>query len=149
MSKIDEIKQIILVRNDLGMGKGKIATQASHASVKASFMAYNGDITAISQIPNCPIREQLNSLLLENAKEWKTWFITWDTTLYKKIVLKANSVDELISVARTAYEAILPVFLVKDAGLTQIAADTFTACAIGPAPSSKIDPITRNLKLLN
>jgi PTH2 family peptidyl-tRNA hydrolase len=51
-------------------------------------------------------------------------------------------------VAELARAAKLPYYLVADAGRTQIAAGSITVCAVGPAPISEIDKITKQFKLL-
>ena len=42
----------------------------------------------------------------------------------------------------------LPVELVQDAGRTQVAPGTVTCCAVGPADSARMDPVTADLTLL-
>ena len=59
-------KQVIIVRNDLGMGKGKIAAQASHASISA-FLKTNDKQIITAWLPH-----------------------------QKKIVLKVGSKEELL-----------------------------------------------------
>ena len=88
-----------------------------------------------------------------NPDTWRQWFATWDQTPwdqggYKKVTVKIDTEEDLIAICREAWEAGLPAFLVRDAGRTQLEKGTWTACAIGPAPSSLIDPFTWNLKLL-
>lgn len=124
------MKQAIIIRDDLKMGKGKIAAQASHASTKAAIEAKEGIIE--------------DKTLSEN---FKAWFLAWDNDLYKKIVLKANSEKELTDLYLQAMDH-LPCFLVEDMGLTQIEPHTITALAIGPAPDEMVDTITKGLKLL-
>jgi PTH2 family peptidyl-tRNA hydrolase len=114
------IKQVIVVRNDLGMGKGKIAAQVGHACVLGA----------------------------ENVRRsHPEWFGQWWTG-QEKIVLKVNSLKELEEVKQGAIELGLPWSEVTDAGHTQIAPGTFTCLSIGPAPEELVDKITSNLKLL-
>jgi len=61
-----ELTQYIIVNNSLGMGKGKIAAQASHASVS--------------------VLEKIDDEIIQ---EWKE-------NGMKKVVLKVNSTDELV-----------------------------------------------------
>ncbi|MET1159672.1 MAG: peptidyl-tRNA hydrolase Pth2 [Thermoprotei archaeon] len=116
-----EYKQVIVVRTDLGMSKGKLAVQVAHASVIAAFKAY---------------------------KDKKEWFNKWWETGQKKIVLRGSSEQELLELAHKAMEKKLPVSIVRDAGLTELPPNTLTAIAIGPAPSKLIDDITGRLKTL-
>ncbi len=122
---MESIKQVIVVRRDLGMGKGKIAAQVAHASCNAVF------------------------LILESSNtSWKEWLRTWRATGQEKVVLRVDSERELLSVYQHALALDLPASLVADAGRTQIRPGTKTAVAIGPAPEARIDRITGSLKLL-
>lgn len=114
------LKQVIIVRADLGMGKGKIAAQVGHACVLGA----------------------------ENVRKSKPeWFSKWWAG-QAKIVLKVNSETELEKIKRDAIAMGLPWAEVTDAGHTQIAPGTFTCLSIGPAPEEQIDKITSELKLL-
>lgn len=114
-------KQAIILRSDLGMGKGKIAAQASHASL----LAYKAAIMKNEEIAE-----------------------DWDDEGAKKIVLKVASEAELVELYSFAKRRKLPCALVRDAGHTQIPAGSVTAIAIGPADEVEIDLLTRKLKLL-
>lgn len=113
-----KLKQVIVVRTDLKMGKGKLAAQVAHASIaaflKAGFFAR------------------------------RKWLVQG----MKKVVLKAESEKELLELYEKARKKKLPCTLIKDAGLTQLEPGTITALAIGPAEDEKIDEITGHLKLL-
>ncbi|MFH1107215.1 MAG: aminoacyl-tRNA hydrolase [Candidatus Micrarchaeota archaeon] len=112
------LKQAIVLRSDLKMGKGKIAAQASHASV----MSFS-----------CSSRDAAEEWLEEGQK---------------KIVLKVSGEKELLELHRQAKSAGLHTVLVHDAGHTQIPAGTLTAIAIGPGDERKVDKVTGRLKLL-
>ena len=114
-------KQVIVVRTDLNMGKGKIAAQACHASIEAFIEAQK----------KCP--EVVEKWLKEGQK---------------KVVVKVRSEEELMEVFREASQKGLPCSLIRDAGRTQLAPGTYTAVAIGPEREEKIDKITGRLKLL-
>jgi PTH2 family peptidyl-tRNA hydrolase len=114
------IKQVIVVRADLGMGKGKIAAQVGHACVLGAESV---------------------------RKSHPDWFEKWWAS-QEKIVLKVNSEKELQEVKKSAIELGLPWAEVTDAGHTQIAPGTFTCISIGPAPEELVDKITNELKLL-
>ena len=116
-----EFKQAIVLRSDLGMGKGKMVAQGSHASL----LAY------------------------ESAQcEHSDWAKTWSESGCKKIALKVGSEKELASLFMAAKKAKLPASLVVDAGHTQVEPGTKTAVAIGPAPEAEVDRLTNSLKLL-
>ncbi|AXI25007.1 aminoacyl-tRNA hydrolase [Methanofervidicoccus sp. A16] len=114
-------KQVIVVRTDLNMGKGKIASQACHASIEAFIKAQK----------ECP--EVVEKWLREGQK---------------KVVVKVNSEKELMEVFREACLEGLPCSLIRDAGRTQLTPGTCTAVAIGPEREERIDKITGRLKLL-
>jgi peptidyl-tRNA hydrolase, PTH2 family len=114
-----ETKLIIVVRADLNMGRGKIAAQASHAAVAA----------ALASLGSADFR-------------------AWLRDGQPKVVLRANSQEQLDLLAGQASAAGLPVQVIHDAGRTQVTEGTPTCCAIGPAEASRIDAITGDLSLL-
>ncbi|MBU5682127.1 MAG: peptidyl-tRNA hydrolase Pth2 [Candidatus Aenigmatarchaeota archaeon] len=115
---VKEIKQVIVIRTDLEMGKGKMISQACHASLEAYKLA---------------------PPYFKN--KWKFFG-------YKKVVLKVSSLEELLKIYEEAKKEKIPCVLIKDAGKTQLESGTITCVALGPYYSEKIDKITKNLKLL-
>ncbi len=115
-----EIKQVIVVRTDLDMGKGKIAAQVGHACVLGA--------------------EHVR-------KSNSSWFMKWWNG-QEKVVVKVSSLKELEKIRDGAIELALPWSEVTDAGHTQIAPGTTTCISLGPAPEDLIDKITGELKLL-
>ena len=113
------MKLALVVRTDLGMGRGKIAAQVAHAAVAATLASLGG--------PAC---------------------YRWLEDGQPKVVLRATSADHLQDLAGQARRAGLPVELVRDAGRTQVQAGTVTCCAIGPAKAAEIDTVTADLALL-
>jgi PTH2 family peptidyl-tRNA hydrolase len=113
------VKQAIIVRSDLKMGKGKLAAQAAHASLQGYKLAL-----------------AKNKRLVEQ----------WEAEGQKKIVLKVASESELLALKERARG--LPCALIRDAGFTQIEPGTVTCLVIGPAEDEKVDAVTKNLKLL-
>tara|TARA_B100001123_G_scaffold416988_1_gene519253 strand:+ start:496 stop:807 length:312 start_codon:yes stop_codon:yes gene_type:complete len=103
------------------MGKGKIAAQVGHASVKAALQA---------------------------AEKYPDEMTAWMSSGQQKVVLKAPNTQEIEFVLARANEASLPTCTVRDAGRTQIPAGSLTVIAIGPASEVEIDVITGHLKLL-
>jgi PTH2 family peptidyl-tRNA hydrolase len=114
-----QYKQVILVRDDLKMPKGKMAAQVSHASVEACF------------------------------KTDKRLLSEWQGNGAKKVILKVENDKELIKYRRHASDAGLVTALIKDAGRTVLEPGTITCLAIGPDEESKIDEITGHLKLIS
>ena len=117
-----EIKQVIVVRSDLKMGKGKVAAQVAHAALDAAETA---------------------------RRKHPGWYESWREQGQAKVVLKTDggeaALEELQKQARTVG---LPASLIQDRGLTQLDPGTTTCLGIGPAPSDEIDKVTGNLKLL-
>ncbi|HII39353.1 TPA: peptidyl-tRNA hydrolase, partial [Candidatus Micrarchaeota archaeon] len=111
-----EFKQAIILRNDLGMGKGKLVAQGSHASL----LAY--DVARL---------------------EHREWASEWGESGCKKVTLKVGSEKELGQLFVAAKKLKLPAALVTDAGHTQVEPGTKTAVAIGPAPEKEVDTLTR------
>jgi len=120
-SSPEEIKQVIVMRSDLGMGKGKIAAQASHASIEAFLGARR-----------------------QNEKEAQKW----KKEGMPKSVLKVENEKELVRIFQAAKDANLPCALIQDAGKTQIEPGSRTCVGIGPARAGEIDRITGELSLL-
>ena len=112
------MKQAIIIRTDLKMGKGKIASQACHASIAAFLKAKKSD------------------------KE------RWLRGGMKKVVLKISSEKEINDIYKLARDEKLKCEEIRDAGLTQVEPGSITALGIGPADNKKIDKITKKLKLL-
>jgi len=114
------LKQAIIIRSDLSMGKGKCAGQCAHASVSAYALVV--------------------SRKKEDAREW-------EDEGQKKIVLKVGSEEELLSLYEMMKREI-PCALIRDAGKTQLEPGTVTCFGAGPAEESGINKYTKDLKLL-
>lgn len=115
------MKQAIVARSDIKMGKGKLAAQAAHASLAAAE---------------------------EAMKRREEWFGEWKSSGQKKVVLKVQSEEELQELYRKAKSAKLPVALIQDKGLTQLEPGTVSCLGIGPGPDDQVDALTGKLKLL-
>jgi len=116
-----QYKQILVLRTDLKMSRGKIAAQAGHAAVSAAE---------------------------EARKNFSDWWKAWIKEGQCKIAVRAESEQELLELQKKAKELKLPSALVIDRGLTELPPNTITCLGIGPAPSSQIDEITGKLHLL-
>ncbi|HUA31327.1 MAG TPA: peptidyl-tRNA hydrolase Pth2 [Streptosporangiaceae bacterium] len=112
------MKLALLVRTDLGMGRGKIAAQVAHAAVAAVLASGQADLAA------------------------------WLADGQAKVVLRVADGEHLLDLARQAAASGLTVEVVRDAGRTQVAAGTATCCAIGPAGDERVDAVTGELPLL-
>ena len=113
-----ETKQVIVVRYDLKMDKGKMASQVAHASLEAAM--------------KCDQR------MLDK----------WRESGMKKVVLRVGSEHDLVDIYEKARRAGVKAVLVQDAGKTAFKKPTRTCVGIGPDSSKRIDRITGELKLL-
>lgn len=112
------MKQAIVIRIDLGMSVGKLAAQACHASVAATFAAPRDDVSR--------------------------WLEEGQT----KVVLQAASVDVLLNLKQKCSALDLDHALISDAGRTELAEGALTAIGIGPADDKSVDKVTGALPLL-
>lgn len=128
----NEPKQVIVIRKDLNMRKGKIAAQASHASMGAilnyAVKMYEGELRV--NIENPAVRE-------------------WLEGRFTKICVSVDSEQELLDIYENAIKSNINVKLIKDAGLTEFnGVPTLTCLALGPDYPEKLNPISGHLKLL-
>jgi PTH2 family peptidyl-tRNA hydrolase len=114
-------KQTIVVRADLGMGKGKLAAQSSHASLGA-----------------------YKSVMRSHPETAKAW----ESEGQMKVVLKVNGESELLEYYNKAKGSGIPCELIRDAGHTQVEPGTLTCFAAGPWNERELDVIFGKLKLL-
>jgi len=114
-------KQMIILRADLAMSKGKIAAQAGHAAVSAAEVA---------------------------RKRFSKWWRAWMEEGQCKIAVKVKDERELLELKKQAEKLRLPYALIYDRGLTELPPNTLTCLGIGPAPCELVDEITGKLALL-
>ncbi|KAL7183367.1 hypothetical protein ACSBR2_025718 [Camellia fascicularis] len=120
---LEDFKMVLVVRNDLKMGKGKIAAQCSHATLG------------------------LYKKLLHRAPKALN---RWEMCGQVKVVVKIESEEDLLVLQEKAKSLNIPTHVTIDAGRTQIAPIHWTnshahACA---GPAEMVDDVTGGLKLL-
>jgi peptidyl-tRNA hydrolase, PTH2 family len=131
------MKQVIIIRKDLKMRKGKIAAQAAHASMKVFFDRIWHVGPSESSSPY-----EAKMLLTEEMKSWVEGSFT-------KICVSVDSEEELLSVYKAAQDAQIPCSLIEDEGRTEFnGIKTKTAVAIGPGTYEDLNRITGGLPLL-
>ena len=136
------VRQIIVMRKDLNMRKGKMVAQGAHAS-----MAVLLDRLQKSNLQTPGVLGELHALLGNSKNDLA--LREWISGLFTKICCSVDSEEGLLEVYNTAKEAGLPCALITDAGLTEFGGvPTITCCAIGPAEQEVLQPITGHLKLL-
>jgi PTH2 family peptidyl-tRNA hydrolase len=134
-----EVKQVIVVRKDLNMRKGKLAAQVAHASMAVVLDALEKETI------NLPDDRELWGMIL-NVDDPLAW---WIKGAFTKVVVGCNSENELLAIYAKAKDKGLYCSLIKDIGKTEFHGEpTYTSVAIGPAEVSKINEITGSLSLL-
>ncbi len=111
-------KQVLVLRSDLGMSEGKKIVQACHASIGAYKRADKNNLER------------------------------WEEQGMKKVVLTVKDEEELEKNYKHAKTKGIPVYMVRDAGLTELEPNTATCVGIGPGSSREIDKVTGNLETL-
>ncbi len=132
MSEARTAKQVIVMRKDLGMRKGKMIAQGAHASLKVVLDA-----------------GQLEPGGAAFAIRLDAAMAAWLGGRFTKICVSVDSEAALEAIVARAREAGVPCALIVDAGVTEFhGVPTKTCCAIGPAWADAVDAITGGLSLL-
>ena len=130
MSTPRKIKQVIVVRHDLKMRRGKQIAQAAHASMEF-------------------LRQRLlqaGQLSLDQFSQDQRNWLSGGTA---KICARVHSEQELMDIHQQALAAGLEVHLITDSGKTEFHGQpTRTCLAIGPDDAQRLDAITGQLELL-
>lgn len=108
-----------VVRTDLNMSRGKIATQVGHATTEL--------------------------VLYGNHNKCDEWYTNHNQT---KIILTINNFDELDSILCRLLEKKLFVAQVHDIGKTEVPENTFTCIGVGPIERKSVQKILSGLKTL-
>ncbi|KAF8097029.1 hypothetical protein N665_0296s0012 [Sinapis alba] len=116
-----ELKMVLVVRQDLKMRTGKIASQCAHAATGMYAELMNSDRYRLRQ---------------------------WEECGQPKIAVTCKNQQEMNKIAEAAESVGLPTFVVTDAGRTEVAAGSRTVLAVGPGPKQLVDSITGKLPLL-
>ncbi|KAG6435052.1 hypothetical protein SASPL_106701 [Salvia splendens] len=112
--------EVLVVRNDLKMGKGKIAAQCSHATLGLYKKILNRAPKSLGR---------------------------WEMCGQVKVVVKIESEDDMLVLQERAKSLNLPTHVTIDAGRTQIAPNSRTVMAV-LGPAELVDDVTGGLKLL-
>lgn len=125
-------KQVIVMRKDLNMRKGKMIAQGAHASMRVILQAGSPD----------DARTTFTIAMTEPMAAWLTGRFT-------KVCVSVDSEAALDAIVEKARVAGVPVALITDAGQTEFhGIPTKTCCAVGPAWTTDVDAITGELPLL-
>lgn len=149
ITKIDEMindlrkhepKQVIVMRKDLNMRKGKMVAQGAHASM--GVLLYMMDKEESTRFDGVT---PITTYTLHADGYVRDWL----RKKFTKVCVSVNSEQELLDVYQKAKDEGLPAVLITDSGLTEFGGvPTHTCCGIGPWRRDEVDKITGNLSLL-
>lgn len=141
MSDFEDVKQVIIMRKDLNMRKGKMCAQAAHASMKVLLELMTVDHVYDWRMADFEERK---------LKCWKLGPLSkWLNGSFTKICVSVSSELELEEIYNKALEKDIPVAMIVDAGKTEFnGVSTKTCCAIGPHWTTELNEITGKLALL-
>jgi len=126
-------KQVIVIRRDLRMRRGKEIAQGAHAS-----MAWLRQRVTPALSP-AGASDQVR--FSEAEREWLEGSL-------RKVTVKVGSEAELLAVYGKAVSAGVLVYLITDRGLTEFGGTpTRTCLAVGPDYDDRVDPVTGDLEL--
>jgi PTH2 family peptidyl-tRNA hydrolase len=130
-----QTKQVIIIRRDLKMRRGKEISQGAHASM--------GALLSVLSKQDCGGYIKISSVELMSSP-----IAQWLQGSFTKITVTVQAEQELIDLSEKAKLAGIPYSLIEDNGKTEFNnAKTKTALAIGPWWSEDIDKITGHLPL--
>jgi peptidyl-tRNA hydrolase, PTH2 family len=128
-------KQVIIIRKDLNMRKGKMCAQAAHASMKVFF-----DRAVPQSDPFC-LDAETNNIILLCSPEMKEWALNEKFT---KIVVRCNNLEELLDLERQAKAAEIPCAIIEDSGATEFKSYHCVVCDSTDLKIFKDDTIIDN-----
>lgn len=131
-------KQVIVIRKDLKMRRGKEIAQGCHASMGAILKL--GQYFTAENTEGSPTHTFVANL--------DDRISPWLMGRFAKIVVTVDSESALLELNEQAEKAHILSCLIKDAGFTEFrGVPTYTALAIGPDYSDMVDQITKELPL--
>ena len=137
-------KQMIVMRRDLKMRKGKIAAQAGHACVEAVLMA----LAREGRLGEVRVTPDQSWIYLEDEGTPATPLSDWFDVGVAKVCVYVDSEEELLDLAARGHELGFAVALIRDAGHTEFHGEpTYTCLAFEPLAAEQIDPLTGELPL--
>lgn len=127
---MSDTKQVIVMRKDLKMRRGKEVAQGAHAAMAFLTRRFHFEGNAVFPPMVSPVEQE------------------WLEDSFAKVTVQVNSEDELMEIARNAKAAGLECHVITDSGRTEFnGVPTKTCLAIGPDWSEKIDKVTGHLSL--
>lgn len=143
------MKQLILIRKDLGMSPGKACAQVSHAS-----MAFLTNMIRNNSVQLCSEDYTANFVIDKNVYE------QWINGIFTKIVCEAKNKNQIMKAVTIAQELGLKenedYFLIKDCCLTDLEPEetdeqgvgrTLTCIGFRPLPDDIAHKISKKYQL--
>lgn len=125
-----DVKQVIVMRKDLKMRRGKEIAQGAHAAT--AWLAHRVRAHLATGAP----------IVLSTAEA------AWLERSHTKICVQVDSEAELRRVYADAIARGLEAHLIVDSGRTEFGGvPTATCCAVGPGEATLVDAVTNGLKL--
>lgn len=132
-----DLRQMLVVRHDLKMRKGKYGAQAGHAPVMM-----------MTDTPGAGFRTNATGKRELVVPDEDGTLEAWMLAGQKKVSVYVTSDEELQDLHRRASAAGLRCTMVVDSGLTEFKnVPTRTILSIGPHPKALVDPFTEHLPL--
>ena len=133
--QLDYTKQVIVIRKDLNMRKGKLAAQAAHAATAA--------------VLHNLARVILFKLMYKLGVKSSNPLFHWVNDSFTKICVSVNSEAELDTIYNLAKERGISAYMIVDKGVTEFNnVPTITCMSIGPAYNAAFIGVTSYLPLM-
>lgn len=140
----DNYKQVIVVRKDLNMTPGKLASQVSHASMAPITRELRKNAYRLDS-------KTVRSILDVDYQTWKEWY----EGSFTKIILKAKNKNDLEKLIKKAQEAgmqeNIDYYCIRDNCLTELHPEEngrcLTCVGFKPTKATIIDQITKKYQL--
>lgn len=134
MSEQRDTKQVIVIRRDLHMRRGKEVAQGAHAAM--AWLA--GRLHQVGGI----YTDDVHTASVGEAERH------WLASGTRKVTCQVSSEEEVLALADLAGAAGVQAHVITDAGLTEFGGvPTVTAVAIGPDWDENVDKVTAGLRL--
>ena len=148
------VKQVIVIRSDLKMRRGKEIAQGAHAAMAWLSKRLIFDDGDPWECPSSFCPHLMHDPYCDGAKPDMTEIaslsraeLIWLKGLFTKVVCRVRSEEELLRVYADAKQAGLQAEMITDSGHTEFHDEpTVTCIAIGPDWEHLIDPVTGDLE---
>ncbi len=128
-----DVKQVLVIRKDLKMRRGKEIAQGAHAS-----MAW------LTNRLRATDGQEIGKYQVELSEAERAWVFG----RFTKVCVQVDSEEQLRAVHEEGRRLGVACELIIDSGRTEFGGvPTPTCCAVGPALAEHVDQVTRTLKL--